>query len=145
MGIFAALKMKALELNIRLSKNALAKIAVFAALIAVAVLFDEYFENHPVEMDVMEETADTSTEFGVVYLFNPVNSCGANTSFQKPPSRKLFEHSHNKHIQQYHQVRNYQVLKAESKKPHTPLIFSYHHLTFRHYYFTFPDDDPLLS
>ena len=137
--------MKALEFNIRISKKALAKIAVFAALIAVAVLFDEYFENHPVIMDEMEETADASTEFGVVYLFNPVNSCSAKTSFQKTPSRKLFEHSHNKHIQQYHQVRNYQVLKAESKKPHTPLIFSYHLLIFRHYYFTFPDDDPLLS
>jgi hypothetical protein len=137
--------MKALELNIRISKKALAKIAVFAALVAVAVIFDAYFESHPVEMNEMEETADTSTKFGVVYLYNPVNSCSAKTSLQKTPSRKLFEHSHNKHIQQYHQVRNYQVLKAESKRPNTPLIFLYHHLTFNHYYFSFPDDDPLLS
>lgn len=137
--------MKALEINIKISKKVLAKIAVFAALVGIAVLFDAYFENHPVEMDEIEKTADNSTEYGVVYLYNPVNTCSTKSSFNKTPSRKLFELTHNKHIQQYHQLRNYQVLKAEREQPAVPLVFSHHHLIFRHYHFTFPDDDPLIS
>jgi len=132
--------------KMKITKKTIVRLAVFAALIAAAVLFDHYFENHPVELEKMEAgTRQNTAEHSFIYLYNPAGTFGAKTSALKNPSRKLFEQSHNKHLQEFHQLRNYQVLKADMKKPKNPLIFSYHHLTFRHYYFTFPDDDPLVA
>lgn len=132
--------------KIKLSKKVLTRLAIFVALIAAAVIFDHYFENHPVELDKVETGASQqSAEHSFIYIFNSANLLNAKTSGFKNPSRKLFAHSHNKLLQKFHQLRNYQVLKVDMEKPKNPLIFSYHHLTFRHYYFTFPDDDPLVS
>jgi len=132
--------------KMKISKKTIARLAVFAVLIVAAVLFDHYNENHPVELDKVDTAATQhSAEHSFIYLFNSANSFNANTSVFKNPSRKLFAQSHNKLVQKYHQSRSYQVLKDDMDKPTNPLIFSYHHLTFRHYYFTFPDDDPLIS
>jgi hypothetical protein len=132
--------------KIKISKTTIVRLAVFTALIFAAVLFDHYFENHPVELEKMEaDTGRHSADHRVIYLFNSASSFSAKTPVFKNSSRKLFEQTHNKHLRHYHQLRNYQVLKADCEKPANPLIFSYHHLTFRHYYFTFPDDDPHIA
>jgi len=135
-----------MKLKIKISKKTIARLAVFTALILAAILFDHYFESHPVELEKMETGESRhSADHSFIYLFNSANSFSAKTSVLKNPSRKLFEQSHNKLLQKCHQLRNYQVFKAESGKDANPLIFSYHHLTFRHYYFTFPDDDPYIA
>jgi len=132
--------------KMKISKKTIVRLAVFAVLILAAVLFDHYFETHPVELEKVDAAASQhSAEHSFIYLFNSANSFNANTSVLKNPSRKLFVQSHNKLVQKYHQSMDYQVLKADLRKPKNPLIFSYHHLTFRHYYFTFPDDDPLVA
>lgn len=132
--------------KMKITKKTIARLAVFAALIVAAVLFDHYFESHPVELNQVEnETPQNTAEHSYIYLFNSAGTFSAKTSVLKNPSRKLFEQSHNKHLQEFHRLRNYQVLKSDAEKPGNPLIFSYHHLTFRHYYFTFPDDDPLIA
>jgi hypothetical protein len=133
-------------IKIKISKKTIVRLAIFSALIITAFLFDHYFENHPVDLNQVETGASQeSTEHSFIYLFNSTNSFSAKTSGFKNPSRKLFAQMHNKLIQQFHHKRNYQVFKADMGKPKQPLIFSYHHLTFRHYYFTFPDDDPLVA
>ncbi len=135
-----------MEFKMKISKKTIARLAVFAALIVAAFLFDHYFENYPAELDKAETGASQHTAGNsYIYLFNPANSFSAKTSVFKNFSRKLFAQSHNKLLRKYHQLRNYQVLKVDMEKPKSPLIFSYHHLTFRHYYFTFPDDDPLVA
>ena len=132
--------------KIKISRKIIVRLAVFTALIVAAVLFDHYFENHPVEFNQVETGASQqSAGHRFIYLFNSANSFSAKTPGFRNYSRKLFAQTHNKLIQKFHQLRNYQVLKADMEKPQTPLIFSYHHLTFRHYYFTFPDDDPALA
>lgn len=132
--------------KIKISKKTIIRLAVFTALIVAAVLFDHYFENHPVELNQVETgTSRQSAGHSFIYLFNSSNSFSAKTPVFRNYSRKLFVQTHNKLIQKFHQLRNYQVLKADMEKPQTPLIFSYHHLTFRHYYFTFPDDDPSIA
>ena len=125
----------------------LKRFAFFTAIIGAAFLFDIYFDDHPVELNQIENSSkeESATEKGIVYLFSSVNNSSVKTSVQKTPTRKLYEQKHNKNLQNYHQVRNYQLLKAESKLPKRPLIFSYHHLTFRHFFYTFPDDDPFIS
>lgn len=134
-----------MKVKIKISKKTIVRLGVFTALIVAAVLFDHYFESHPVELEKMETGASRHSADHSIYLFNSANSFSAKTSVLKNFSRKLFEQSHNKLLQKCHQLRNYQVLKADSGKPANPLIFSYHHLTFRHYYFTFPDDDPYIA
>ena len=135
-----------MRVKIKISKKTIVRLAVFAALIIAAVLFDNYFETHPVEFEKIETDAGQhSADPQFIYLFNSTSSFSAKTPGFKNSSRKLFEQSHNKLLRKYHQIRNYQVLKADCDKTANLLIFSYHYLTFRHYYFTFPDDDPHIA
>lgn len=136
-----------MAIKLKISKKVLTRLAVFVALTAGALLFDIYFDNHPVELEQIEAGSEKKpvAEHGVVYLFNPVNASSVKTTVQKTPTRKLFDQTHNKNLQKYHQLRNYQVLKAEANLPRKSLVLSYHHLTFRHCFFTFPDDDPFIS
>lgn len=135
-----------MRFKIKLSNKVLTRLVIFFALIAAAVIFDHYFESHPVEFDAIDTGASQQTSnHSFIYLFNSTNSFSVKTSELKKLSRKLFLQGHNKLIQKFHQLRNYQVLKTDMGKPKNSLIFSYHHLTFQHYYFTFPDDDPLVA
>jgi len=118
---------------------------LFTAITGIAFFFDEYFENHPETLDELQTQNEASTgDHGTIYLFTQSNSLGAKTSAQKTSDRKLFDQLHNKFIQKCHQMRN-QVVKTEPEIFKQPLFLSYHHLIFRHYYFTHPDDDPLIS
>ena len=114
------------------------------AIISVASLFDVYFENNLVQFDEIEsESANNPAGQSKMYFVNQTNSITAKTSANKDSSRKLQIKSHDKFIQKYHQLRNYQVLKAEVKTLSSPLILSYHYLIFRNYFFSSPDDVPL--
>lgn len=146
MGIFAALKTKVVRIKKNISKNLLLRLAFFLAVIGVASLFDVYFENNPEKLQEMQtESANNSGEQSKMYFVNQTNTINAKTSTQKDLGRKLQVKSHDKFIQKYHQQRNYQVLKAEVQKQTTPLILSYHYLVFKNYFFTSPDDEPLIS
>jgi hypothetical protein len=137
---------KALEYKLKISKRKLVRFAFFAALIGAAFFFDLYFENHPVELEEIENvTEQNSGEYRIVCLFNFVNASSAKIPIFKVPSGKLWEQSHNKLIQKYHEARNYQVLKTEAITPRKPFILSCHHLTFRHNSSLSPGDDPLSS
>lgn len=119
---------------------------LFIAITGIAFFFDEYFENHPGTLDELQTQNEASAgDHGTIYLFTQSNSLGAKTSAQKTSDRKLFDHLHNKFMQKCHQLRNHQVLKTKPEVLKQPLFLSYHHLIFRHYYFTHPDDDPLIS
>ncbi len=114
----------------------------FAALIGLAIFFDNYFEENPVDLDELtNESSQPSAENGTIYLFSQNSSTTAKTSEQKAPDRKNFQQSHNKLLQKYHQLRNYQVLKEEAKIKNMPLILTCYFLIFRSYHFTLPDGD----
>jgi hypothetical protein len=135
-------------LNIKknISKNLLLRLALFLAVIGVATLFDVYFENNPEQLGKMQaESADNTAEQGKMYFVSQTNTISAKTSTQKNTGRKLQVKSHDKYVQKYHQLRNNQVLKAEVQTQTTPLILSYHYLVFKNYFFTVPDDEPLIS
>ena len=129
-----------------ISKKLLLRLALFVAVIGVASMFDVYFENNPEKLEeIQTESADNTGGQSRMYFVSQVNSVGAKTSGQKNTGRKLQVKSHDKFIQKYHQLRNYQVLKAEVQTQTTPLILSYHYLVFKNYFFTVPDDEPLIS
>lgn len=122
------------------------QLLLFIALTGAAFFFDQYFQNHPGTLDELQaQNKESAGDHGTIYLFTQSNSLSAKTSAQKTSDRKLFGQLHNKFIQKCHQLRNNQVLKTEPEVLKQPLFLSYHHLIFRHYYFTHPDNDPLIS
>ena len=139
-------KKKKLKFKIKISKKIVVRLALFAAVIGVATLFDIYFESNQNELDkIQTDSKQSANEHGTIYLFNQANSFNAKTSFQKTTGRKLFVHSHDKYLQKHHQLRNFQVLKAEIQTQTSPLILSYHYLVFKNYFFTVPDDELMIS
>jgi len=135
-----------MKLKLKISKKRLVQFLLFAVLTGVAFLFDKYFENHPETLDELQTQNEESTgDHGTIYLFTQSNTLSAKTSASRISDRKLFDQLHNKFIQKCHQVHNHRVLKTKPEALKQPLFLSYHHLIFRHYYFTHPDDDPLIS
>ena len=135
-----------MNFKIKISKKLLLRLAFFVAIISVATLFDVYFENNPDKLKVMQtETSDNTGKQSVMYFVNQTNTFDVKTSSQKNTGRKMLVKSHDKFIQKYHQLRNFQVLKAEVQTQTSPLILSYHYLVFKNYFFSSPDDEPIIS
>ena len=135
-----------MDIKIEISKKLLLRLAFFVAVIGVATLFDVYFENNPEKLKVIQtESADNTDRQSIIYFVNQTNAFDVKTSSQKDTGRKLQVKSHDKFIQKYHQLRNFQVLKAEVQTQTSPLILSYHYLVFKNYFFSAPDDEPLIS
>jgi len=142
-GIFAALELKPVKIIINISKKQWIRLAVFAGLIAVAALFDVYFENTGVPLASVENNTGSNTgEKGSVQLYSQTVDLGGKIQVMKVVQRKLQPKSHDKLLQQFHQHRNYQVLKAEVQTQTAPLILTYHYLAFRNYVYISPDDSP---
>ena len=117
------------------------RLAAFVAIIAAAAIFDIYTRNSGVELSGIEtKKQDQTSEKGNVQLFSQTFDWGVKVQVMKPVVRKFQERSHDKHIQQFHQLRNFQVLKAEVQTRTAPLILSYQFLAFSTYYYSSPDD-----
>ena len=108
--------------------------------------FDIYNKDKRVAIAATETNSpDNSKDQNTVHLISQSMDLGVKTYVQKTGVRKVQLKSHDKYIQKYYQLRNYQVLKAEVQKQTTPLINSYHYLAYKNYFFTNPDDFPLIS
>ncbi len=130
----------------KISKKIILKLALFAALIGIAALFDIYFDNNRVEIKEIETSSpDDEKEQGSVLLINQTINPGAKDSAGKTVVRKPQLKSHDKFVQKNYQLRNYQVLKAEVQTQTTPIINSYHYLVYKNYFYTLPDEIPLNS
>lgn len=135
-----------MRIKIKLSKKNVMHLALFIAIIGVASLFDLYFESNPDKLeDIQTESATNTNGQAKMYFVAQINTTNIKTSIQKNIGRKLLVKSQDKFIQKYHQLRSYQVLKAEVQTQTTPLILSYHYLVFKNYFYTVPDDEPLIS
>ena len=117
------------------------RLAVFVAIIAAAALFDFYSQKNGIEFQVTKnQKQDQTSEKGNVQLFSQTIDWGVKVQVMKPLFRKYQERTHTKLIQQFHQLRNFQVLKAEVQTRTAPLILSYQFLAFSTYYYSSPDD-----
>ena len=122
------------------------RLALFAGVIGAAISFDVYFDAIPLEPENAEhESQPPPDEPGAIYLINQAGPASAKISVQKTGNRKFSEHLHDKFLREYHEAKNFCMLKAEEKNPKIPLFLSYHFLIFRNYHFTIPDDDIPLS
>ncbi len=135
-----------MDIKVKISKKTWLRLAIFVAVIGVATLFDVYLENNPESLkDIQQESADNSRRHAKIYFVGQSSIIDFKTASQKDASKKLKVKSHDKHIQKYHQLRNFQVLKAEITTQTAPLILSYHYLVFQNYFFSDPDGEPLRS
>lgn len=120
--------------------------AIFTVLIAAAFVFDHYFESDTGEAINAESKSDIPDPgLTHVYWMVQTNPVTIKSVSQKSVNKRFFLKSHDKFVQKYHQLRNYQVFKAEVIKQTEPLISHYHHLIFKCHHFSFSDDeDPLV-
>jgi hypothetical protein len=134
------------DIKKKITKKVVLKLALFVAVIGFAALFDHYFDKNQEEFkEIQSESKAHNNNQNTVYLISQTNTVVVKVSAQKTLNNKLQLKSHDKFIQKYHQLRNYQVLKAEVKTQTTPIINSYRYLAFKNYFFTDPDDDPLTA
>jgi hypothetical protein len=132
--------------RIKLSKKQWLRLAVFAGLIAVAAIFDIYFEKSGVQVGSIENGAGNSeNEKGSVQLFSQNVDFGVKIQVLKTVQRKIQLKTHDKFLQQFHQLRNYQVLKAEVQTQTAPQILTYKYLSFLSFIYFSPDDIPSLA
>jgi hypothetical protein len=116
------------------------------AVIGLASLFDIYFDDKHVEIEETEANSpEDEKEQGTILLISQSTNLGAKTSVNKTVVRTIQLKSHDKYIQKYYQLRNYQVLRAEVQNQTAPLINSYHYLAFKNYFYSVPDDVPINS
>ena len=128
-----------------ISKKLVVRLALFAAVIGIAALFDIYFDNNRIELKEIETNSQDEKEQGSILLINQTINSGAKVTAGKTVIKKPQLKSHDKFIQKYYQLRNYQVLKAEVQTQTAPLINAYHYLAFKNYFYSIPDDIPLNS
>ncbi len=120
--------------------------AIFAAVIAIAAVFDIYFENRGVQVAGIEKSADENHNEKVsVQLFSQNFDFGVKIQVLKTVQRKIQMKAHDKFLQQFHQLRNYQVLKAEVQTQTAPQILTYEYLSFRNHIYFSPDDIPSVA
>ncbi|MEN8117428.1 MAG: hypothetical protein ABFS16_10640 [Bacteroidota bacterium] len=135
-----------MRFKIEITKKMFVRMALFMVIIGAAILADVYFENNPAEFENIQANSEESTNnSNTVNLINQTGSITVNTFVLKLSGKKLHIQSHNKFLRKYHNIRNNQVLKAEVKTQTTPLILSYHYLVFQNFFFTLPDEEPLIS
>lgn len=145
-GIFAPLYTNNVNIKRKITRRLVLQLAIFTAVIGLAMCFDIYFKDSKVDIAGIETNSpDNSKDQNTVHLISQSMDLGVKTYAQKIVVRKVQLKSHDKYIQKYYQLRNYQVLKAEVQKQTTPLINSYHYLAYKNYFFTNPDDIPLIS
>jgi hypothetical protein len=130
-----------------ISKKMLVRLLFFAALTGIAIAFDFYFEVPPDALEKLNaaDEEEASCDHGSICLFSQVSGFSAKSPVQKVSGRKFQDQAHVRLLQRCHQMRNHLALKAETETLRKPLFLSYHHLIFRHYYFSYPDDEVAFS
>lgn len=130
----------------KITKKVWLKLLLFIAVIAGAAFFDYVFDDDIAAFDKIETEANkNAANPNTVYLYNPSFLGSVKSTVQIVSDKKPHLKFHDKLIQNYHRIRNYQVLKAEVQEETSPLISTYHYLAFKNYFFTDPDKDPHIS
>lgn len=134
---------KTVKFRIKISKSKLIKLAALILVVGAAIILDTYFEKHPVEFKKLEAEKDaTDNSDTMICFYNPFNSISAKILLQKIPFRILYEQSHNRLVQKFHQMHDSQILKSGYKKIVNSSILSFLQLIASHNYYSFSKEDP---
>jgi hypothetical protein len=129
--------------RLRISKNLILKLITVITVIGMTIILDIYFEKHPVKLKNIEnKETQNNPEHSLICLYNPFSTLSVKISYHKIPCRILFEQSHNKLLQKYHQQHDSQILRSDYIKTLNPGLSFFLQLMAGHYYYTFPKEDP---
>ncbi|WP_319499858.1 hypothetical protein [Draconibacterium sp.] len=132
--------------KIKITRRIVVRLAMFMAIIAAALVLDNYFGNNPEEVKkIQAESQEQSNEQSAVYLITQTTSNTIKTFEDRVYSKHTKPQLHDKFLRNYHSIRNYQVFKAEVVNQTTPLISSYHYLVFQNHVFSPEEDSIALS
>ena len=92
----------------KISKKTWMRLALFAAVIGVATIFDTYFENNPETLkEIQAESTNSTGSQSKIYFVAQTNVVDFKPVIQKDSGRKLPVKSHDKLIQKYKHVRTF--------------------------------------
>ena len=133
-------KIQDLKFKQKISKKVRLNLLIFTALIAISILFDFYFERHPVKLDKIETEQGKCTHH-FIDLYNQVNSLNIKISVYNTASRTIFD-QYNSKLQQKYNLKHSRLLNNDTQRLNVSDDLSGLQLIFGHYYHNFPDDDP---
>ena len=124
-----------------ISKKLLSRLLMFLVVTFAAVLFDAFHEGPDQLAQTNHQHSDTTDlEASQVFFFNPINSFKLRTGVNKLFTGFLIADSQNQFLAQYHNLRSFHLLKAESLKDHPSFIQMAHFMKFNSCHRLSPDD-----
>jgi hypothetical protein len=133
-----------LKFTRKISKKQWLQLLLFTTVIGLASLLDNYLEKNSLYIPVIQSqdknTAENQNDLDLIEQFSI--SINAKITFQKTPERKFPDLSTNKFLPRYHQLRNFQVLKADRNAESDHSGLTCHLPVLRFYRDYLPDEDP---
>ncbi len=130
----------------KISRKLVLRLLMFVAVIGIATILDIYLKEGKVKITGFESSShEDSKDQRTVQIISQSSDLGVKSFTQKNVVRKVNLKLHDKYLQKYYQLRKNQVLKAEVQIQTAPIINAYHYLAFKNFFFSVPDDIPLIS
>ena len=135
-----------MKFKIKLSNRLIMQLVLILALTGTAVLLDFYFENHPVTLtELNADGEEGNKEHSVVYLISQNFTLSVKSPVQSSTGSKFITQTHSKLIRLCHHLINLQALKSKKDVHRKPVYLTCHNLLFKQSYFSYPDDESLIS
>ena len=140
----AAIEKMTLNCKIHISKKALLKLMLFAAIIGAAVLFDiSRGESKVQSEDTHNAQGSSSHELNQVCFYSTFNSFKLKNFSDKLSARKLFLRTQSEFLQKHHNLKAGQMAKLESQKTYIAADMQVHLIRFQKCLYRNPGDDSL--
>ncbi|TKG94717.1 hypothetical protein EYV94_12300 [Puteibacter caeruleilacunae] len=141
------MKKKSLIKGSYISRKFILRTVLFIAVIGAAFVFDmcrsEQFTSEDQEQAQIPMSNSADTDAFMIY--SSVNTLNLKYSSSKTSIRKLYLRTQDRFLQQHHNIKIYDVLKAKMKIKQMPVILSFHFLDTIRYHFSSPDDPESLA
>jgi len=129
-----------------ISKLFILRLCLLIALIGSAAVFDMYRASHQkLTNQSNKNPAQNDNYTGKMYFCNPVNTYNLKPPAGEFTARLNFATGQDKFLVRHHNLRTFQLMKAESLHGFLPVVCSFHSLPFNRVLYASPDDIPPLS
>jgi hypothetical protein len=133
------------NIRVKISKKQLLRLFIFVIFLGFTFILDNYLEKKG-SIEIVGNTQKSHAgEPRIVCFFQSTITFSTKVVMQKISIRKFVRQLHNKLIQKYHQLKNYQLLKCEVENFNKPVILTSHFLGLRNYFHSSSDDVPYNS
>lgn len=141
--IFGPRKIESVRFSKYISKGLLVRLALLFAMIAAAALFD-FYHTSPGRKTVANHQAN-EPESGKICFFSQANSNNLKVSGTDFVARSRFVCTENRFLLKHHNLRAFQIMKAETVSVCFSAEQSFHSLPYRRVLYMSPDDTPPVS